>query len=223
MRVVIDDDAGEKARQAVIPWMRDDLGPEIAARAKRYVPIDTGSLRESIEHHMDDTTLVVSATGSDRRTYAAYIELGHRVYHPSTGEVGPEWVPAQPFLRPALYGGSAHLRAKALREDPVMQERKLQAKADARRAKWQARREREREAEAALTAEKREARDAKWRADSAERAARKERELENYERQMEILAERKERQAEQQAEQAKRYIEKWEREHPGEPGEPVPF
>lgn len=223
MRVVVDDDAEEKARQSVVPWMSEKLGPEIRDRAKRYCPVDTGSLRASIEDHMDDTTLVVSATGSDKRTYAAYIELGHRVYHPSTGRRGPEWVPEQPFLRPALTHGSSHLRARMFREDPVMQERKAEAKAAARRAKWEARRERDREAQARLTDEERAARDAKWRTESAERAARRERELANYERSMEVLAERKAREDKWRAEQELRYIEKWEREHPGQPGGPVPF
>ena len=37
------------------------------------------------------------------RVYAAYVELGHRVYHPSTGVTGPEVVAPRPFLRPALF------------------------------------------------------------------------------------------------------------------------
>lgn len=158
MRVVIDDDAEEKAKQAVVPWMADTLGPEISTRAKRYCPVDTGSLRDSIEDHMDDTTLVVSATGSDERTYAAYIELGHRVYHPSTGKVGPEWVPSQPFLRPALYGGSAHLRAKGFREDKRMQYRVAEARAEERRRATRERAERFREDQARVTPEQH----AKW-------------------------------------------------------------
>jgi hypothetical protein len=44
-------------------------------------------------HHVD----------ADGRTYAAYLELGHRQYHPSTGETGPEFVAPRPFLRPALF------------------------------------------------------------------------------------------------------------------------
>lgn len=223
MRVVVDDDAREKAEAAVVPWMREELGPEIEERAKRYVPIDTGALRESIEHHMDGTTLVVSATGSDVRTYAAYIELGHHVYHPSTGITGPEWVPGQPFLKPALTHGSSHLRAKMFREDPVMQERKTEARAASRTAKWEARRERDREAQARLTDEDRAGRAAKWRTEQAERAARRERELANYERSMEILRERNAATEKVRIEQEKRYIEKWEREHPGHPGGPVPF
>lgn len=223
MRVVVDDDAREKAEAAVVPWMREELGPEIEERAKRYVPIDTGALRESIEHHMNGTTLVVSATGSDVRTYAAYIELGHHVYHPSTGITGPEWVPGQPFLKPALTHGSSHLRAKMFREDPVMQERKTEARAASRTAKWEARRERDREAQARLTDEDRAGRAAKWRTEQAERAGRRERELANYERSMEILRERNAATEKFRIEQEKRYIEKWEREHPGHPGGPVPF
>jgi hypothetical protein len=80
------------------------LGPEIAGDASRYAPVDTGALAESVEHHMEGDDLIVSATGgADGRTYAAWVELGHRVYHPSTGQVGPEVVPAEPFLRPALF------------------------------------------------------------------------------------------------------------------------
>jgi hypothetical protein len=44
-------------------------------------------------HHVDE----------GGRTYAAYVELGHRIYHPSTGQTGPGTVAPRPFLRPALY------------------------------------------------------------------------------------------------------------------------
>lgn len=37
------------------------------------------------------------------RAYAAWVTLGHRVAHPSTGIVGPETVPAQPFMQMALF------------------------------------------------------------------------------------------------------------------------
>lgn len=88
-------------------WMKlaeERLGPDIAADARRYAPERTGALKESIEHHMEGDTLIVSATGGDGgRTYAVFLELGHRVYHPSTGITGPEVVPPHPFLRPALY------------------------------------------------------------------------------------------------------------------------
>lgn len=49
------------------------------------------------------TTREVDHVDEGGRVYAAYVELGHRVFHPSTRTVGPEVVPAEPFLRPALF------------------------------------------------------------------------------------------------------------------------
>ena len=90
---------------AVEQFLEERLGPDIASDAKRYCPERTGALKDSIEHHIGAAgTLIVSATGgAGGRTYAAYVELGHRVFHPSTRIVGPEVVPPEPFLRPALY------------------------------------------------------------------------------------------------------------------------
>lgn len=99
----LDPGMDEHVRAATANWLDSKLGPDIADDARRYCPERTGDLKASIEHHLDGDDLIVSATGSEERTYAAYVELGHRVYHPSTGEVGPEVVPPQPFLRPALY------------------------------------------------------------------------------------------------------------------------
>jgi len=84
----------------------DRLGPEIREDAKRYCPERTGALKDSIRDDFDpdDQILRVSATGgAGGREYAAYVELGHRVFHPSTRIVGPEVVHPEPFLRPALY------------------------------------------------------------------------------------------------------------------------
>jgi hypothetical protein len=140
------------------------LGEDIADDARRFCPVRTGALKASIEHHMEEDTLIVSASGGGEdsdgnlfvyrrpgrlssqsaglthpnpgrnvgslttrevhhvvleadqleheghaasgggsRTYAAYVELGHRVYHPSTKTTGPEMVEPRPFLQPALY------------------------------------------------------------------------------------------------------------------------
>lgn len=79
------------------------LGPAIVADAQRYCPVDKGDLRDSTEHHINGDVLIIRATGSSERTYAAYVELGHRVFHPSTREVGPEVVAPEPFIRPAVY------------------------------------------------------------------------------------------------------------------------
>lgn len=88
---------------AVGQWLDDDLGQKIEDDARMYCPVLTGDLQQSIEHHMDGAVLVVRATGSDERYYAVYVEMGHRVFHPGTRIVGPETVPSQPFLRPALW------------------------------------------------------------------------------------------------------------------------
>jgi hypothetical protein len=49
------------------------LGPDIAGDAKRYAPKRTGALADSIEHHLEQHDLIVSATGGDQgRVYAAY-------------------------------------------------------------------------------------------------------------------------------------------------------
>jgi hypothetical protein len=100
------------------------LGPMIAGDAREYCPVffgenstagetsrqiaeslgtpmPGGSLRDSIEFHLNGHNLIVSATGSDERYYAYYVETGHRivVFSHDTGREKPE----SPFLRPALY------------------------------------------------------------------------------------------------------------------------
>ncbi|MFC5947074.1 HK97-gp10 family putative phage morphogenesis protein [Pseudonocardia lutea] len=60
---------------------------DIAQDAKRYAPVDTGELRESITAEVHGTTGTVKATAE----HAAYVELGTR------------YQSAQPYLRPALY------------------------------------------------------------------------------------------------------------------------
>lgn len=52
-----------------------------------------GSLVTREVHHVDEAG----------RTYALFVEMGHRVFHPSTRITGPQIVQARPFLRPALY------------------------------------------------------------------------------------------------------------------------
>jgi hypothetical protein len=100
------------------------LGPEISTAAKAYcpvffgqhstagetsrqiaqslgTPIPGGALRDSIRFFLRIHALIVMATGSDERSYAAWVELGHAVvvFGKSMGyRKGPS-----PFLRPALY------------------------------------------------------------------------------------------------------------------------
>jgi hypothetical protein len=64
-------------------------------------PMPGGALRDSIEFHLNGHDLIVSATGSDERSYAYYVECGHQVW---VFGVDRGWhKEAQPFLRPALY------------------------------------------------------------------------------------------------------------------------
>ena len=67
---------------------------ERTARATHPNPgRNVGSLVTREVHHVDEGA----------RAYALFVEMSHRVFHPSTHTVGPEVVPAHPFLRPALY------------------------------------------------------------------------------------------------------------------------
>jgi hypothetical protein len=100
------------------------LGPEISESAKRYCPVffgqnstatevsraiaeslgtpmPGGDLRDSIEFHLRVHTLIVRATGSSDRSYAYWVETGHRivVFSYDTGRTKAP----QPFLRPALF------------------------------------------------------------------------------------------------------------------------
>jgi hypothetical protein len=64
-------------------------------------PMPGGSLRDSIEDHLNGHDLIVAATGSGERTYAYFVECGHNVV---VFGVDRGWhKEASPFLRPALY------------------------------------------------------------------------------------------------------------------------
>jgi hypothetical protein len=109
----------EQVLAAVDDMFMSSLGPQITASAKAYCPVfggenstaseeslagpdaQPGALRDSVKFEVTRHELVVSATGSEERQYAAYVELGHRVVawgHDTGTAKGP-----QPFLRPALY------------------------------------------------------------------------------------------------------------------------
>ncbi len=97
------------------------LGPEISTAAKSYCPVfggqnstatavslaaarddyEPGALRDSIRFFLWVHKLIVMASGSGERTYAYWVETGHRVVawgRDMRYSKGP-----QPFLRPALY------------------------------------------------------------------------------------------------------------------------
>lgn len=121
MKITMDPDYLAGLYAATDDLFATQIGPEIYGAARVYCPVfggqnstasavsvaiagpdyDPGALRDSIEFHLNVHTLIVSATGSDERSYAAYVELGHRivVFGHQTGRSKPP----QPFLRPALY------------------------------------------------------------------------------------------------------------------------
>jgi hypothetical protein len=101
VKIVMDPGVQAHLDAATDDLFRDRLGPAIRDDAKRYCPVRTGDLRDSIEDHLEGHALIVSATGSDERSYASYVETGHRIvaWGVQTGRVQPP----SPFLRPALY------------------------------------------------------------------------------------------------------------------------
>ena len=117
-RVEVSDDWGGEVGSAIEQFFQDKLGPDIAADARRYCPVDTGALKDSIEHHLENGDLIVSATGSDERSYAYFVEMGARPHvilpkqkkalywdgapHPVRKVNHPGNKP-EPFLRPALF------------------------------------------------------------------------------------------------------------------------
>lgn len=99
MRVYIDANAIGHVEADIEEFLDTELGPLITADAIRYAPKHTGRLAAGIEYYTDGTQLIVYSTAP----YTLDVEFGHRVYHRFTGVVGPEVVPEEPFLRPALY------------------------------------------------------------------------------------------------------------------------
>lgn len=66
---------------------------QIADRARRFVPIDTGALQGTIRvEDGDDETILVKAGGQGDVDYALYVELG------------TSKMMAQPYMRPAIDG-----------------------------------------------------------------------------------------------------------------------
>lgn len=78
---------GRALMDAAIRRAMQNLVDDIAADAQDKAPVETGELKASISGEVDGTSGRVSATAD----HAAYVELG------------TENMPAQPYLRPALY------------------------------------------------------------------------------------------------------------------------
>jgi hypothetical protein len=98
-KVVIEAGAMAEIHAAYDVFLDSKLGPLIVADAKRYAPKRTSVMADLIYHTVRDETLYIVSPAP----YSAWVELGHRVFHPSTGVTGPQVVLPEPFLRPALY------------------------------------------------------------------------------------------------------------------------
>lgn len=103
----------DEMRDAAIRAL-ERVGMQAEGYAKDLCPVDTGQLRDSISHKVDDGEQVVYI-GSNL-DYAAYVELGTGKYAEGGGGRPTPWVyqdakgnwhwtrgnPAQPFLKPAV-------------------------------------------------------------------------------------------------------------------------
>lgn len=102
MAVHISIDPGWKRHlNGPIHRMLDQIGGEVSADAKRLAPVRTGRLAGSIGHAVNGEGMASYARIKASANYAAYVELGHHLV--AWGHDTDKFIPAQPFLRPALY------------------------------------------------------------------------------------------------------------------------
>jgi hypothetical protein len=97
--VIVSMEAVGHVDDAIHDFLDGTIGPLVTADAIRYAAERTGLLRASIRYWVSGNTLYVGAFTD----YAADVELGHRVFHRFKHVLGPEIVPEEPYLRPALY------------------------------------------------------------------------------------------------------------------------
>lgn len=116
MKVEFQDNSEEvlAAFQAAAERALEVCGLTAEGYAKKLCPVDTGNLRNSISHLVDQEELA-AYVGTDV-SYAAYVELGTGIYTQGGGGRPTPWVyqdeegnwhwtrgnPAQPFLAPAV-------------------------------------------------------------------------------------------------------------------------
>lgn len=122
MKVEITDNSGlvREEFQAAVLRALEKCGLTAEGYAKLLCPVDTGNLRNSITHQVDDGE-PAAYIGSNSE-YAAFVELGTGKYYPG-GRPTP-WVyqdakgnwhltegqRAQPYLKPAVADHSAQYR-----------------------------------------------------------------------------------------------------------------
>lgn len=94
------------------------IGMTAEHHAKKKCPVDTGNLRNSITHVVDDDSVYIGTNVE----YAAYVELGTGVYYPGGRQGGWAYVndegnghftygsKPRPFLKPAATEHSAEYK-----------------------------------------------------------------------------------------------------------------
>jgi len=97
-------------------WVQYELHEgvaEIRDEAKRYCPVDTGSLQKSIRiQNYSRLGGVMEKIGVSAGGYVINPKTGNMVDYASYVEYGTSGSPAQPFLRPAFENKRASLRQR---------------------------------------------------------------------------------------------------------------
>jgi hypothetical protein len=86
------------------------VGFDVQNRARGYCPVDTGRLRSSISSVSGRDSLGFYVEVGTSVEYAVPVEFGHLTRQPgpqSRRRGGQRFVPAQPFMRPALAEAAA--------------------------------------------------------------------------------------------------------------------
>ncbi len=97
MARIVFDPAWERHLDVPIDDLMEHLGSEVETDAKGLAPVNTGRLRDSIDHEVSDQ---VARIGSNV-DYAIDVEEGHRIV--AWGHDTGRHKEADPFLKPALY------------------------------------------------------------------------------------------------------------------------
>jgi HK97 gp10 family phage protein len=116
MNIEIQDHSAEVSAEIKAALLRglEKIGLVAEGYAKKLCPVDTGNLRNSITHTVDEGE-PAAYIGTDSE-YGAYVELGTGIYAEGGGGRPTPWVyqddeghwhwtagnPAQPFLKPAV-------------------------------------------------------------------------------------------------------------------------
>ena len=109
--VMVNPEGRDKVKEALRRGIKM-VGMQAESYAKDLCPVKTGNLRNSISHAIRDEGGTVELGVGSNVEYAPYVELGHYQqpgrYVPAIGKrLVADYVPAKPFLRPAIENHAA--------------------------------------------------------------------------------------------------------------------